>query len=153
MSDLRLPSKLLTTFVPLLAATFAQAEQLISCPLKYGFVNVALTSGSPDSARAAGVQMCTTPANDRTMAADCRNFQAEAVFENKNKLTVCATPDRALCIVIDRTNPDVPLVVVHVLADKDNKVSPDGTRKVLLMQSKCYLYQLRESATDGVMTW
>ena len=97
--------------------------------------------------------MCSTPADDNTMAAECRNFQAEASFENKNKLTVCSTPDRGLCVVIDRTDPDVPLVVVHALADKDNRVSPDGTHKVLPMQSKCYLYPLKGHATDGVMTW
>jgi hypothetical protein len=87
------------------------------------------------------------------MAADCRNVRAEASFENnKSKLTVCST-DRTLCVVIDRTNRDVPLVVLHMLVDKDDKVSPDGTRKVLPMLSKCYLYPLRGSATDGVMTW
>ena len=149
----RLMKELLIVLVSLFATTLAQADQLISCPLKYGFVNVAVASGPQNSAVAAGIHMCTTPADDHTMAAECRNLQAEASFENNNKLTACSIPDRALCLVIDRTNPDVPLVVVHVLADKDNKVSPDGAHKVLPMQSKCYVYPLRGSATDGVITW
>jgi hypothetical protein len=110
---------------------------------------VALASGPQNLPMVAGIHMRTTPADNHTMAAECRNFQAEAIFENKNKLTACSTPDRALCIVIDRTDPNVPLVVVHALVDKDNKVSPDGTHKVLPMQSKCYLYPLRGAATDA----
>jgi len=149
----RLMKKLLIALFPLFATTLAQADQLISCPLKYGFVNVVLASGPQNSAIPAGIHMCTTPADAHTYAADCQNVQAEGAFENnKNKLTVC-TMDRTICVVIDRTDRDVPLVVLHMLLDKDDRVSPDGTRKVMAMQSKCFLYPLRGSATDGVMTW